>query len=123
MRRAESWSRLLVLAGLVLMWIGAIDPLEGSILVLAAAGLVALGAQLGKSRQRALLGWSFLRVTAGVAALWGLSAAGGFGGASGRSDWWGLALLPYPIGWVMGLIGAMGKLREDARAHAQSSAG
>jgi hypothetical protein len=50
-------------------------------------------------------------IAVGVAALFGLSAIGGFGGPSGRSMWWGLLLLPYPIGWVIGLLGAVQCLR------------
>jgi len=36
-----------------------------------------------------------------------LSSLGGIGGKSGRSLWWGLALLPYPVGWLMALIAAV----------------
>src|SRR4030095_8259159 len=34
----------------------------------------------------------------GVAALWGLSAIGGFGGTSGRAYLWGMLIVSYPIG-------------------------
>ena len=39
--------------------------------------------------------WSLLLVLIGVAALWISSALGGFGGDTGRSDWWGLLFVPY----------------------------
>jgi hypothetical protein len=97
------------------MLIGAVDPLEGSLVILPGTGMVALGALLGNSRHRTLLSWSFVMVAVGVGALWGLSALGGFGGSSGRSNWWGLVLLPYPIGWIMGLVGAIRRLREGSR--------
>jgi K+-transporting ATPase A subunit len=80
------------------MLIGAIDPLEGSLIILPAAGLVALGALLGKSRHRRLLCWSFILVAVGIGALWVLSAFGGVGGRTGRSMWWLLVVLPYPVG-------------------------
>jgi hypothetical protein len=73
---------------------------------------VTIGAALTRSRHTRLLSSSLLFVTIGVAALWGLSAVGGFGGTTGRSIWWGLALLPYPLGWITGVIGAAKKLRE-----------
>ena len=94
------------------MVIGAVDPLEGSLVILPGVCLVALGAGLGNSRHRLLLYWSAVLVAVGVGAWWGLSALGGFGGNSGRSNWWGLVLLPYPAGWIMGLIGAMWSWRE-----------
>ena len=47
----------------------------------------------------------FILIALGVGALWGLSELGGFGGTSGRSNWWALLLLPYLIGWPMGICG------------------
>ena len=61
-----SWSRMLVIIGLTSMLLGAIDPLEGSLIILPGTGLVALGALLGKSRRRALLYWSLALVAIGV---------------------------------------------------------
>ncbi|QDU18119.1 hypothetical protein [Urbifossiella limnaea] len=112
----DRWSGLFVVVGLIAMCVGAVDPLEGSLLILPGTGMVALGAWLGGSRYRRFLGWSFGLVAAGVGILWGLSALGGIGGESGRSIWWGLVLLPYPVGWVMGLVGAVGRLREVRQA-------
>jgi hypothetical protein len=122
MNAASWWSRILVIMGLIAMVIGAIDPLEGSLVILPGTGLVALGALLGSSRHRILLYWSFFLVAVGVGALWGLSALGGFGGNSGRSNWWGLVLLPYPVGWVMGLVGAIRRLREGPGRSVPSTA-
>lgn len=115
MNGASRWSRILVIVGLVAMVIGVLDPLEGSLVILPGTGLVALGALLGKSRHRVFLYWSFALVAVGVGALWGLSALGGFGGNSGRSNWWGLVLLPYLVGWIMALVGAIRRLREGPR--------
>ena len=115
MNGASRWSRILIIAGLVATVIGAVDPLEGSVVILAGTGLVALGARLDQSRYRVFLYWSLVLVAVGVGALWGLSALGGIGGTSGRSNWWGLVLLPYPVGWMMGLVGAIRILREGSR--------
>jgi hypothetical protein len=104
MTRSTRWSRPLIIIGLVGMVIGALDPLEGSLLILPATGLVALGAWLGGSAERVRLSWAFALVAVGVALLWGMSAMGGLGGDTGRSMWWALLLLPYPIGWLMGLF-------------------
>ena len=106
------WSHILVIVGLVATLVGAIDPLEGSLLILPGTGLLALGAWLGNSQHRSLLYWAFALVAVGVGEVWGLSAVGGLGGSTGRSMWWTIFLLPYPVGWVMALVGAIRRLRE-----------
>ncbi|MCX6623185.1 MAG: hypothetical protein NTY38_19395 [Acidobacteria bacterium] len=100
-------SRLLVIAGLAGMLLGAVDPLEGSVIILAGAGVGALAAFLAGSRHRRLMYWSFALVAAGVAAMFVLSAFGGVGGPTGHSKWWVLVVLPYPAGWIMGLVGSI----------------
>lgn len=89
------------------MVVGAIDPMEGSLLILPGSGMVALGTFLGQSERRfiAYRVWVFILITIGVGALWGLSMVGGIGGKSGHSMWWGVLILPYLIGWCMGVVG------------------
>lgn len=116
MNAARRPSRTLIVMGLVAMVIGAVDPLEGSIVILAGSALAWFGARRGDGRHRGLLLWSFVLVAIGVATMFGLSAVGGFGGTSGRSNWWALALVPYPVGWIMGLVGAYRSLREASGA-------
>lgn len=103
------WSRLLKIVGAVAMVVGTLDPMEGSLLILPGSGLVALGTFLGGSDRRTVLYWvwAFILIAGGVGALFGLSALGGIGGTSGRSMWWGLLILPYPIGWLMALAGGV----------------
>lgn len=113
MATATSRSRILIVrvlctVGLVCMLIGAVDPLEGSIVILPATGLVTLAAFLGKSVFRKLMYWSLPLVVLGVVALWISSASAGFGGDTGRSIWWSLIVLPYAVGGTMGLVGAVG---------------
>ncbi len=111
MSLADRWPHALVVLGFLGMLVGALDPLEGSLIILPGIALVALGARLGHSRHRVLLYWSLALVAAGVGALWALSAVGGIGAQTGRSNWWALVLLPYPVGWIMGLLGAVRTLR------------
>jgi hypothetical protein len=101
------WPRILVIVGLLAMLLGAIDPLEGSLIILPGSGMVALGAFLGKSRHRRLLYWAFALIAIGVGALFILSMFGGIGGSTGLSLWWGLIILPYPVGWVICFIGVI----------------
>jgi len=107
MSTRNAWSRVLVIAGSIGMVVGAIDPLEGSILILPGSGLVALGTYLSHSERRftAYRTWVFILIAIGVGAMWGLSSVGGVGGDSGRSMWWGVLILPYLIGWSMGIWG------------------
>jgi hypothetical protein len=105
------WPRRLLIAGFVAMVVGALDPLEGSVVILLGSALAALGARLGQSRDLAMLYGSVVLTAVGVGAMWSLSAVGGFGGSTGRTNWWWLALAPYPVGWVLGLVGVVRTLR------------
>ena len=101
------WSRALFTVGSIAMLVGAVDPMEGSAVILPGSGMVALGAFIGQSERRlvAYRLWVFILILIGVGALWGLSSLGGIGGNSGRSMWWGVLILPYLIGWCMGIWG------------------
>lgn len=105
-------AKILVVTGLVLMVGGALDLMEGSVVILVGIILVAAGAASSHSRYTRVMYWSAGFVAFGVAALFYFSWLGGIGGASGRSGWLGLLILPYPIGWLLGLFGATRKLRE-----------
>ena len=100
-------ARALVVLGNVGMIIGALDPMEGSAVILPGSGLVVLGAWLGHAERRliAYRAWVFILVAIGVGSMFGLSNAGGIGGHSGRSMWWGMLILPYLVGWSMGVWG------------------
>jgi hypothetical protein len=99
------WSRVLIVVGVAGMLIGAVDPLEGSMIILPGSALATLGAFLGKSRYRIVFYWSLILVAVGVVELGLLSALGGIGGSRAHSIWWGLVVLPYPVGWILGLAG------------------
>jgi hypothetical protein len=104
-------SRTLVIAGLVLMLAGAVDPLEGSVVILAGSALAAAGAFFGKSHRYRLQVTAFVLIAIGVAALFCLSALGGIGGNTGRSMWWLVICVSYPVGWLIGLVAIVGLLR------------
>ena len=91
------------------MLVGTVDPLEGSLLIMPGSGMIALGVYLGGKDRRTVLywTWAFILIAVGVAALFGLSAIGGIGGKSGHSMWWGMLLLPYPVGWLMAVGGGV----------------
>lgn len=102
---------------LALVLLGALDPMEGSVVIAVGAVLAVWVAAWVASRQRRLLLRAAVFIVVGVVALFGMSALGGIGGNTGRSYWWALLLLPYPVGWVMALVGAV-KLVSEIRRRA-----
>jgi hypothetical protein len=100
-------SHVLIIAGGLAMLAGALDPMEGSIVILFGSGSFLLGLLFGRGEHR-LIAYRllvFVFIAVGVGAMWILSAMGGIGGASGHSIWWGLLILPYLVGWSIGIWG------------------
>lgn len=107
MRDRRFWSSAVSVIGGVGLVVGSFDPMEGSVLILPATGLLALATYI-RSEDRRFIAyriWGFILVALGVAALFGLSVIGGIGGSSGRSLWWGLLILPYLVGWSIDIWG------------------
>ena len=104
MKKEAKWITIIYNLGVVAIILGAIDPLEGSIVILAGSALVAFASHIRVSSYRERFFLSFLLIFFGVSFLWYLSSLGGFGGASDLSWGWGLLILPYPIGWLLALI-------------------
>jgi hypothetical protein len=113
------WSRVLVIVGGIAMLFGAIDPLEGSLVILPGSLLVLLGIFIGPDDRRSLRYWiaTVLLIASGVIGMFVLSAFGGIGGESGHSMWWGVLVLPYPLGWIMGIGGLAFRLLRRSRHH------
>ncbi len=118
-------SQILKTVGCIAMVFRTLDPLEGSLLILPGSGLVALGMHLGGKEHRTVLYWTsvFILIAVGVAAMFALSAGGGIGGKTGHSMWWGLLMLPYPVGWLLAVVGGIAGLvrflkARSRRAHA-----
>jgi hypothetical protein len=110
-------ARILFIVGVIAMIVGMLDPLEGSVIILAGSGFVALGTWLGNKGRALSVYWAWLfgMIASGVIALFWLSAVGGIGGNSGHSPWWGLVLLPYPIGWLLGMANLVSRMIDSVR--------
>ena len=104
---SSPWSAIITLVGGLAVVLGAVDPMEGSLLILPGTGLLLLAARLGKDEHDVMTQrkQAFLLTLVGVSSLWGISFAGGFGGNTGRSMAWSLLLVPYLIGWSMAVWG------------------
>jgi hypothetical protein len=98
-------SQGLIVAGSCAFVAGILDPLEGSLVILAGSGMVAFGSGIDPEERAHAPFWTavFAAMLIGVCALFVLSAQGGFGGDSGHSRWWGLTIVPYPLAWIAGL--------------------
>jgi purine-cytosine permease-like protein len=119
MNARRLWSRILVIVGGIAMLVGALDPLEGSVVILAGSALVALGMFFGQVGRQLLTYWIliFILIAFGVGVMFALSAFGGIGGTSGHSLWWGVLILPYPVGWIMGIVNLLFRLIRSLRHH------
>jgi len=90
------------------MAIGILDPIDRAVIILSGAALAVLGALLGRSRYRILLCWSFGLMAASVGAI-----LGGLGGRPGPSMQWALMVLPFPLGFIMGVVAAVLMVKES----------
>lgn len=99
-----NWPRSLYVAGIVLMIIGAIDPMEGSALILAGSIFTITATYLRNDRHKKIFLINGILILTGVFFLFFLSALGGIGGTSDTSGWWGILILPYPIGWISNMV-------------------
>ncbi|UCC40745.1 MAG: hypothetical protein JSV96_04685 [Candidatus Aminicenantes bacterium] len=115
MNTRKLWPVLLCIIGFLAIIIGALDPLEGGFIIMPGSGLIALSAFMGKSHHRRFIYWAFMMTVFGVAVVIVWSLFGGVGGDTGRSMWWLLTALPYPVGWIMSIIGAVRLLIEFFR--------
>lgn len=92
------------ICGITLLFLGALDPMEGSVLIALGAVFLAWEAiRTNRSGKRWYV-YCGLGIAVGVAYLFWISSLGGFGGNTGRSWWWGLGILPYPIGWMLLMV-------------------
>ena len=101
MPEGARWKLGVEIVGFALLAAGAGDPLEGSVLIAAGGALAVSGAWWSRSRRRKLIYLAFALLIAGIGAMFALGRMSGVGGASGRSLWWALAVLPYPAGWIL----------------------
>ncbi len=99
-----NWTRVVYFAGVTALIIGILDFLEGSVVIAAGSLLITIAAYLTHDRHRKLFLISTILIAIGVSSLFYLSSLGGFGGDSALSWWYGLFVLPYPIGWLMTIV-------------------
>lgn len=104
MKEKAKWTRVIYIIGVIALIIGAIDPIEGSVVIIAGSALLALSAYVTSDRHSKIFTVSLIMIVIGVAFMFYFSSLGGFGGTSKLSWWLGLLILPFPIGWLMVII-------------------
>jgi hypothetical protein len=85
--------------GIFSIIVGALDPMEGSVVILLGSILLAISSHFLQDRHRKIFLAFFLCILIGIVSLFTISDFGGLGQGY-LSWWWGLLILPYPIGWL-----------------------
>jgi hypothetical protein len=103
MKNPTTFTSVLFIIGVVALCTGALDPMEGSVLITAGSLLMTVAGFLKRDRHRKLFLIFSLSIIFGVFFLFYLSSFGGFG-KDALSWWWGILLLPYPLAWLATII-------------------
>ena len=96
------WIRYVFIAGVIASIAGAIDPMEGSVVIAAGSILLAFSAYFKNDRYFRIFFIDAIIILMGVSAIWYVSSLGGFDPK--REWWWTVMILPYPIGWLINII-------------------
>jgi multisubunit Na+/H+ antiporter MnhB subunit len=104
MKEKIKWTRVVYIIGVIALIIGALDPMEGSVVIASGSALIALSTYLTHDRHWKIFLLSLIMILIGVFFLFYLSSLGGFGGTATLSWWWGTLILPYPIGWLISIV-------------------
>lgn len=96
------WNRFLYITGVILLIAGALDPMEGSIVIALGSIMTFIATQFSEDRHKNIFFIASILITFGVISLWFISSLGGF---DPKTEWWWLLLIiPYPIGWFLEVI-------------------
>lgn len=95
-------TRYVYIAGVIATIAGAIDPLEGSVLIAAGSILLVISSYFRNDRYFKIFLIAAIFIITGVSVIWYVSSLGGFDPK--REWWWTVAILPYPIGWLINIF-------------------
>lgn len=104
MKEKTKWTCVIFIIGVTAFIIGTIDPLEGSIAIALGSALIALSTCKTQDRHWKIFTAALILIVFGVIFMFYFSSLGGFGGESTLSWWWGILILPYPIGWLITVV-------------------
>ncbi len=104
MLKKLNWNRFLFRAGVVGVFLGGVDLMEGSVVIVIGSVLIAIATYRMGDRHSHLFRTTAILIFIGVLLLFLFSSMGGFGKGSSLSWWWAALVLPYPIGWVANIV-------------------
>lgn len=110
MQPGPDWKKISYNTGIVLFAAGTLDPLEGSVLIIAGSLLIAIVSHLNQNTYRKMFRNAAILICMGVFFLFYFSSLGGFGGNAKLSWWWATLIIPYPAGWFL-VVGFLIKTR------------
>lgn len=100
MKNRPDIKHVMFIFGIIALIVGAIDPLEGAVIITIGIISLAWSSYLNHDRHWRIFMTTCAMIIWGVIFLFYLSSLGGFGDNSSFSWWWGILILPYPIGWI-----------------------
>lgn len=107
-----NWKRWIYILGLILFFLGTLDPLEGAVLILAGSILITLIIAIDRKDMWKSYLMSSIAIGVGVAFLFYFSTLGGWGRSSTLPKAWAIVLLPYPLGWIATIVLLVKSLRK-----------
>ncbi len=97
------WKGLLYTVGILNIFLGALDPLEGSILIVIGSILITVYKYLRGDQHKKIFLASCVMIVVGVGYMFYLSTLGGIG-PDNKSWWWIIPVIPYPVGWLLTVV-------------------
>ena len=116
MKEKAKWYHVVFIIGIAATIIGAIDPLEGSIVIAIGGICLAVATYFMNDRYFKFFLVGAIMILFGVSALWFISSLGGY--EPKKEWWWNVFISPYPLGWLVNIITLMvrwvkGEKREE----------
>lgn len=102
MKEKVKWYRVVFIIGIAATIIGAIDPLEGSIIIAIGGICLAVAMYFMNDRYFKIFLICAIMILVGVSALWFISSLGGY--EPKKEWWWNVFISPYPLGWLFSII-------------------
>lgn len=94
--------RTLYVSGIISIIAGALDPMEGSIIIALGSILLAVSSWLMHDRHKHIFLFAATFIFIGVFSLWFVSSLGGY--EPRKEWWWNFLILPYPLGWLLSIV-------------------
>jgi hypothetical protein len=107
--------RIVYIFGVVGVIIGALDPLEGSVIIAIGSVLLAVATWFKHDDHRKIFLFTAIGIVFGVSLMFVFSDMGGFSKDAPLSWGWSLLIAPYPLGWLVNILYLMYRLIKKRR--------